>query len=184
MPFRSEAELVKEGETAEQAFSRASSTNSGIHLHHEKLEQMLKAQENVKNINNARQQQGNDTTDDNKSPDVDPCVVGEAKSALDDLQDLQQKPEDKISLSDRIAMINADQSRVFCRVSDHFHHQHKHETDTCKCTELSAMRMFLTTHDLELTRFEKFNMCCCSNQWARCIQCRWCDPPLSLPTSQ
>ena len=144
VPFRSEAELVKEGETAEQAFSRASSTNSGIHLHHEKLEQMLKAQENVKNINNARQQQGNDTTDDNKSPDVDPCVVGEAKSALDDLQDLQQKPEDKISLSDRIAMLNADQSRVFRRVSDHLHHQHKHETGTCKCTELSALRMFLS----------------------------------------
>ena len=144
VPFRSEAELVKEGETAEQAFSRASSTNSGIHLHHEKLEQMLMAQENVKNINNARQQQGKYTTDSTKYSDVDPCVVGEAKSALDDLQDLQQKPEDKISLIDRIAMLNADQTRVFRRVSDHLHHQHTHETGTCKCTEFSALRMFLS----------------------------------------
>ena len=69
VPFRDEAELVNEGETAKQAFSHASSADSGIHVHHEKLEQMLKAQEKVKHINNTRQEEAKGTTDNGKYSD-------------------------------------------------------------------------------------------------------------------
>ena len=122
--FRDEAELVQEGESAKQAFSRARSANSGIHVHHVKVKQMLEAQEKVKRINNARQEDEKGTTDNGKDSDLGPTIVGEAKSAVDDLHDLQQKPDTKISLDTRIAMLNADQARVFQCVSDHLIHQH------------------------------------------------------------
>ena len=51
---------MNEGETAEQAFSRAYSGDSGICVYHEKLKQMLKAQEKVKCIDIVRQEEANE----------------------------------------------------------------------------------------------------------------------------
>ena len=86
--FRSEAELVNEGETADHAFSYSNSANSSIRLHHKKFEQMLKAQENVKCIGNVRQEEAKDTTDKDKYSELGPRIVGKAKSSIEDLQDL------------------------------------------------------------------------------------------------
>ena len=35
-------------------------------------------------------------------------------------------------------MLSADQSRVFCRVSDHLHHQHRHEMVSVQSLTLCA----------------------------------------------
>ena len=75
-------------EVVQLAFSCSNSADSGIHVHHEKLEQMLKAHEKVKSINNAHQEEGKDIPDNGKYPVLGPCIVGEAKSAVDNLQDL------------------------------------------------------------------------------------------------
>ena len=78
VPFRNEAELVNEKETAEQAFSRANSADSGIRVHQKKLEQMLKAQEKVKCIINIWQEEAKDTTDNDKYLELGSSIVGEA----------------------------------------------------------------------------------------------------------
>ena len=49
---------------------------------------MLNAQEKVENINNAHQGQDKGIPDNGKYSDLGPCIVGEAKSAVNDLQDL------------------------------------------------------------------------------------------------
>ena len=135
---------MNEGEAAEQVFSRAVSANSGIHLHHEKLKQMLKAQEKVRSINNAQQEEEKGTTDNDKYSDLGPRIVSEAKSAVNDLQDLQQKPDDKISVTDRTAVLNADQSHVFQCVSGHLNHQHRHEMGACNCKDIHPLHMFVS----------------------------------------
>ena len=65
--------MVNEGETAKQA---------------------------VKEINNARQEEQNGSTHNEQDNELGRCIVGEAKSAVHDLQDLQHKPDCKISLQE------------------------------------------------------------------------------------
>ena len=144
VPFRDEASLVNEGETAEQAFTRVSGANSGVHVHHEKLQQMLEAQQTVKEINNARQEEQKGSAYNEQDCELGPCIVGEAKSAIHDLQDLQCKPDGKISLQERISMLNADQARVFHHVSDHLLHQNRHEKGMCKCGDFQPLHMFVS----------------------------------------
>ena len=75
-------------EVIQKAFSCSNSADSGIHVHHEKLGKMLKAQEKVKSINDAHQEEGKGIPDNGKYPVLGPCIVGEAKSAVNNLQDL------------------------------------------------------------------------------------------------
>ena len=84
------------------------------------------------------------STNKDKYSELGPSTVREAKSAINDLQDLQQKPDTKISLSDRIAMLNADQSRVFRWVSNQLNHQHQHESGACKCKDCHPLHMFVS----------------------------------------
>ena len=123
-PLRKKQSLcTKPCKTAKQAFLCASSANdSGIYLHQKELKQMLKSEEKVKIINNAWQQEGI-TNNDNYSQ-LDLCIVGEAKYTVKDLQDLEQKCKHKVSLGNRVAMLNADQSGVFHCGSDYVNHQH------------------------------------------------------------
>ena len=103
VPFRVESDLVDEDETPEEAFLRVGKSNSGVHLHHTKLQQMLHANTKVKEINDARDEE--EKGSDNDYPELGPCVVGEVKCAVNDLNDLQHKPENRVSLEDRIAML-------------------------------------------------------------------------------
>ena len=52
-------------------------------------------------------------------------------------------PADTLSLKQRVAMLNADQRRIFDKVKDHLLHQQQHETDECSCN-LSPLRMFVS----------------------------------------
>ena len=64
VPFSSEDDLVDEGETPEQSFHRHLSTNSQIKAHLERLQQLLKSQNKVKEINESREVQQNNKLDD------------------------------------------------------------------------------------------------------------------------
>ena len=61
VPFRNETDLTKEGESAEDAFSRHMKENDALNTHSEKLQMMLKARENVEKINEVRQARGTGT---------------------------------------------------------------------------------------------------------------------------
>lgn len=64
VPFHKEDELMNEGETPEEAFTRVVVNNPLIGTHHERLQQILAAQTKISKINEAREQQ-NDKNDNN-----------------------------------------------------------------------------------------------------------------------
>ena len=98
----------------------------------------------MKTINNAWQGEEKGIADNHKYSHLDSCILAKAKSAVNDSQDLQQKPQDKVSLEGRIGMLNADQSRVFFCVSDHLIHRHQHEIGTCKYADIHPLHMFVS----------------------------------------
>ena len=55
MPFHREADLLGPDETAEEAFQRYLQPGSDLDLHHDKLQQILAARDQVKKISDARQ---------------------------------------------------------------------------------------------------------------------------------
>ena len=55
VPFRNEDELTEEGESAEVAFNRHMEHNDALNIHCDKLQTMLRANENVQKINKSRQ---------------------------------------------------------------------------------------------------------------------------------
>ncbi len=71
---------------------------------------MLDAQSNIKQINEARHADGQVEV---SKPDNVPHLMGEAKAAMDDVLDMTDNSCDKFSLEDRVAMLNADQKRIF-----------------------------------------------------------------------
>ena len=81
-PFRDESSLLLENETAEAAFHRLMSNKSSSY--HAKLEAMLAAQSNIRQINEARQAEGPEKKV--SKDDDDPQLIGEAKTAMNDVQ--------------------------------------------------------------------------------------------------
>lgn len=89
VPFRDENDLQKPKETAEQSFIQNYTDDSCLHKHHQSLQQILQAQNKVKEINDAQQSNVNDSV---KTEHIDqPYVVGEANAAMNDMQELQAK---------------------------------------------------------------------------------------------
>ena len=43
---------------------------------------------------------------------------------------------DKLSLDDRVAMLNAHQRRIFVCVKSHLLHQQQHEANECQCDKI------------------------------------------------
>ena len=142
VPFRDESDLLRPNETAEQSFARQYTSGSYMHKHHERLQQMLQAQTKIQEINEARQA---NTDASVQTEQIDePNVVGEAKAAMNDVQEMQASCVDDLKLDRRIAMLNNDQERIFKRVSDHLKHQHRHENGLCECTQFQPLHMFLS----------------------------------------
>ena len=75
MPFRNEADLLEEGESAESAFNGHMAKNDSLNTHSEKLQKMLKARERVKKINEVRQAQEEDVNNSNPVEDDSPQVA-------------------------------------------------------------------------------------------------------------
>ena len=82
---------------------------------------MLKAQENLKKINEIRQADPVEKLD-NKQDD-DPQIRGEAKSAMQDILQLNANKGNDIPLEQRVKMLNADQRRVYDNVHSYMLHQ-------------------------------------------------------------
>ena len=143
VPFRDEDSLVDEGESAEQAFNRVLHGNNELNVHHEKLQQMLKEQVTVKEINEVRLNDIEVVKSEDNGEGLH--IRGEADAAMKDINDLQHTNYGgSICLEERVAMLNKDQVRVFHCVTDHLLHQKKHEVESCKCLDFKPLRMFLS----------------------------------------
>ena len=140
VPFRDESSLLLDNETAEAAFNRLMTVDSSAY--HDKLQKMLEAQSRIKDINEARQADGEEqrlSTDDN-----DPQLMGEAKNAMHDLVDMMgTHSSDQLSLEEREAMLNADQRRIYDTVREHCLHQKRHEDGQCNC-DFQPLTMFVS----------------------------------------
>ena len=138
-PFREESSLLLESETAEEAFDRLVSSDSSAY--HAKLKRMLEAQSNIKKINEARLANGKE--EKVSKEDDDPQLMGEAKTAMNDMFDMNVNSCDELSLEDRVAMLNANQGRIFDAVKSHLLHQQQHEANECQC-DFEPLRMFVS----------------------------------------
>lgn len=145
VPFRDEMSLVKEKESAEEAFQRLLPRNNKCSSYHKKLQMMVEASSTFKAINEARKADSNLELPENKEDDDGPQLDGEAKSAMQDANDIDSKALDtKLTLEDRINMLNADQRRVFDRIKKHLTHQQQHEMKQCGCCDLESLKLFVS----------------------------------------
>ena len=116
VPFRNEADLIEEGETAEGAFERHLKQNDKLNTHSEKLQRMLIARERVKQIKEARRAREEDISAE-PGPEEDnngPQVAGEATSAINDVVDLHQNSDTEgPSLEELVQSLNTNQARVY-----------------------------------------------------------------------
>ena len=79
--------------------------------YHAKLKRMLEAQSNIKKINEAKLANGKEERVSKE--DDDPQLMGEAKTAMIDMFKMNVNSCEELSLEDRVAMLNADQRRIF-----------------------------------------------------------------------
>ena len=96
VPFRDESSLLLENETAEEAFRRLLPDDSTCSAYHSRLQKMLQARANIKQINDARQADGEEQKISKQ--DDDPQLLGEAKTAMKELFDMNAHPADTLSL--------------------------------------------------------------------------------------
>ena len=108
--------------------------------YHDKLKTMLAAASNVKKINDARQKEGQE---EKVEEDDDPQLIGEANTAMTDVLTMNVNSSDKLSVEERVAMLNDDQRRVFDTVKGHLLHQKHHEQNECSC-DIKPVQMFVS----------------------------------------
>ena len=118
VPFREKTSLLLEQGTAEEAFKCLLPANVECSAHHARLQAMLKVQENLKAITNARTLSPPEEHSDNKSDD-EPQLMGEAKAAMQDVQEMIDSSDDDITLDERVQMLNVDQKRIYEEVKMH-----------------------------------------------------------------
>ena len=113
VPFRDESDLLLAGETAE-AFNRLLPTNDNCSAYHSRLQKILALQATVKKIDEAREADVEDKQPEYEEDD-DPQVEGEAKAAMQAMQDvvdMHDNAAETITLEERVDMLNADQTRL------------------------------------------------------------------------
>ena len=54
--------------------------------------------------------------------------MGEAKAAMQDVQDMNDSSDDDITLDERVQMLNMDQKRIYEKVKMHLLHLLSHES--------------------------------------------------------
>ena len=111
--------------------------------HHEKLLKMLQVQTKVREIDEHRQTIEEVKKDDNDEPEGLE-VAGEAVAAMNDVHDMGARNANDFDLNERIQMLNSDQFRVFKMVSEHLHHQQRHEKGTCVCKHFKPLHTFIS----------------------------------------
>ena len=96
--------------------------------HHKKLQTVLAAQSTINKIKDPRHKTVEDEKEESEEDDDDgPQLMGEAKSATDDVLGMNDYPPDNLDLDTRVGMISADQ---------------RHEDGTCQC-DIKPLRMFI-----------------------------------------
>ena len=101
---------------------------------------MLAVASNVKSINEARQ--GN-MEEKEAEEDNEPQLLGEARTAMSEVLDMNTSTAGHLSLDERVSMLNQDQKRVFNNVKAHFLHQKCHEASQCSC-DFAPLRLFVS----------------------------------------
>ena len=146
VPFTEESDLVGEGKTAEEAFSEFLEDCDSLKDHHESLQRMLQAQSKMKEIDEARKKEdGEEVPDEDKREEEEGVkLIGEAEAAMQDVHDMEDNALDSLDLDQRVDMLNADQRRVFDKITDHLNHQHEHDTGKCGCKEYKPLHMFVS----------------------------------------
>ena len=93
----------------------------------------FRQQQKLKAISDARK---SDVADEEPSRELEnyPQLLGEAKSAMQDVHDMKDKSSDNLTLDDRVKMLNDDQRRIFDNIKAHLLHQIKHESGQYSCT--------------------------------------------------
>ena len=97
VPFRDEASLRNGNETAEEAFQRLLPASDNCQNYHSRLQTMLKAKANLKAIREARQTDGKEEAVLEKQND--PELPGEAKSAMNDMCEINAKSNDLLDFT-------------------------------------------------------------------------------------
>ena len=111
--------MLQENETAENAFSRLLPAYGNCSAYHARLQAMLKAQEKLKAINDARK---SDVSDEEPSKELenDPQLLGEAKSAMQDVHDMKDKSDDLYvlltSFAQELVVISTKHQRVWLNI--------------------------------------------------------------------
>ena len=95
----------------------------------------------MKTINEVRQAEAQE--EKIRREDEDPQLIGEAKTAMTDVLDMNTISSDKNSLEDRVAMLNDDQRRIFEKIKAHLLYQQQHEADQCSC-QFKPLQMFVS----------------------------------------
>ena len=149
----------------------------------------------MKEINECREEEKNDNAEDNEPDDGLLQVMGEAKSAMKDVQDLQDNGSKSVDLQQRISMLNSDQLRIFSKIKNHMLHQYQHETNQCQCDNLKPLHMFISgvggtgksflietiraqVKDIFMEREQrKSDLCHCGIDGSSHIQCRRSNHP-------
>ena len=139
VPFRNEASLLKESETADEAFNHLLPANDNCSAYHARLQTMLKVQAKLKAISDARKPNAADE-ETSKELDDHPQLLGEAKSDMQDVHGMNDNKTNDLTFDDRVEMLNLDQRRIFENIKAHLRHQVKHE---CSCT-FKPLRMFVS----------------------------------------
>ena len=125
VPFRDEGALLRENETAEEAFNRLLPHSDDCSNYHRKLQTMLNAEAKVRKINEARKAEITKNKENKEQDNMH--ILGEAKHAMKDIQDMNQKMPDSLTLQQREEMFNADQKRVYDNIRNTLIHQKQHE---------------------------------------------------------
>ena len=137
VPFRHEGELLLPDETPEQAFHWHK--NEGLLCHLDKLKKMLEATSKEKKIDEARKELEDGNKNDEEDDDGGGLQIkGDLKSDYEHILQLDPYP-DPIDLEARVSMLNADQRRVYDKITSHLLHLQKHEKQECACTELKPI---------------------------------------------
>ena len=79
---------------------------------------------------------------DNESDDK-PQLMGEAKAAMQDVQDMNDSSDDDITLDERVQMLNVDQKRIYEKVKMHLLHLLSHESGECSC-DFKIFKMYVS----------------------------------------